>query len=71
MAEIEIGVLTSQCLSRRIPTREMLANEVAAWTTLRNETGAMINWMFRVDDAREKLGKAYPDVAAMRLAKAA
>ena len=49
----------------------MLANEVAAWTTLRNETGAMINWMFRVDDAREKLGKAYPDVAAMRLAKAA
>jgi transposase len=71
MAEIEIGVLTSQCLSRRIPGREMLANEVAAWTTLRNETGAKINWMFRVENAREKLGKAYPDVAAVRLAKAA
>ena len=71
MAEIEIGVLTSQCLSRRIPSREMLGNEVAAWTTLRNETGAKINWMFRVENAREKLGKAYPDVAATRLAKAA
>lgn len=71
MAEIEIGALTSQCLSRRIPDREMLASEVAAWTTLRNKTGATINWMFRVDDAREKLGKAYPDVAAIRLVKAA
>jgi len=71
MAEIEIGVLTSQCLSRRIPHREMLATEVAAWTVLRNETGATIKWMFRVEDAREKLGKAYPNVAAMRLAKAA
>jgi len=71
MAEIEIGVLTSQCLSRRIPSREILASEVAAWTTLRNKTGAKINWMFRIENAREKLGKAYPDVAATRLAKAA
>jgi len=27
--------------------------------------------MFRIENAREKLGKAYPDVAATRLAKAA
>lgn len=71
MAEIEIGVLVSQCLSRRIPSREMLTTEVAAWTNARNATGARINWMFRVEDAREKLGKVYPDVQATREAKAA
>lgn len=71
MAEIEIGVLTSQCLSRRIPSREVLANEVAAWTRSRNQTGSKINWMFGLEKARERLGKAYPDVAAARLAKAA
>ncbi len=71
MAEIEIGVLVSQCLSRRIPDREMLSTEVAAWTAARNAEGARINWMFRVEDAREKLGKVYPDVEATREAKAA
>ena len=71
MAEIEIGVLTSQCLDRRIPDREMLAHEVSAWTDARNAAGARINWLFRVDDARRKLGKVYPDVEAVREAKAA
>ncbi len=71
MAEIEIGVLVRQCLSRRIPDREQLASEVAAWVNARNAQGARIKWMFSVEKAREKLAKAYPDVQAMRKAKAA
>lgn len=71
MAEIEIGVLSSQCLDRRIGDRETLDREVQVWTLTRNAEEARINWMFRVEDARRKLGKVYPDVAATRRAKAA
>ena len=60
MVEIEIGVLNSQCLDRRIPSREMLEREVAAWEVQRNASGARIKWLFRIEDARGKLGKAYP-----------
>ena len=71
MAEIEIGVLGSQCLDRRIPDREMLAREVAAWERQRNDAKARINWMFRIDHARAKLGKVYPDHEAERERRAA
>ena len=64
MAEIEIGVLVSQCLSRRIPDPVTLENEVDAWTESRNAQGAKINWMFRVEDARVKLAKVYPEIQA-------
>lgn len=63
MAEIEIGVLTSQCLDRRIPTRTSLVREIAAWNQQRNDSGARVNWLFQVDHAREKLGRAYPEPA--------
>lgn len=71
MAEIEIGVLTSQCLDRRIPDFETLDREVTAWTKSRNVAGARINWMFRVDHARTKLGKAYPSCEVERARKRA
>lgn len=61
MAEIEIGVLTRQCLDRRIPTIEMLATEAAAWERHRNERAVRIHWMFNSDCARDKLGRLYPD----------
>ncbi|MBK8239334.1 MAG: IS630 family transposase [Deltaproteobacteria bacterium] len=60
MVEIEIGVLSGQCLDRRIPDRAMLEVHVDAWSAARNRDGHRINWMFRVDDARRKLGHAYP-----------
>lgn len=60
MVEIEIGVLVRQCLDRRIPDRETLEREIACWQRQRNEAGARIKWMFNVNNAREKLGKAYP-----------
>ena len=60
MAEIEIGVLSGQCLGRRIPSQAELEVQVEAWTRARNDSRARINWMFDVTSAREKLGRAYP-----------
>jgi hypothetical protein len=60
MVEIEIGVLTRQCLDRRIPDRETLARETAAWEHRRNAAGARVRWMFGIEQARDKLGKVYP-----------
>lgn len=60
MAEIEIGVLSRQCLDRRIPDFETLVEEVSAWQEPRNEAGTHIEWMFDVESARTKLAKAYP-----------
>ena len=60
MVEIEIGVLKSQCLSRRIEERDTLISEIAAWEHQRNESGARIKWMFTTQKAREKMARAYP-----------
>jgi transposase len=61
MVEIEIGVLRSQCLDRRIGERERLVSEIAAWERQRNAEGARIKWMFTTERARTKLVRAYPD----------
>lgn len=61
MVEIEIGVLSRQCLNRRIPDMSTLVREVAAWSTSRDEMNAKIRWMFGVDQARAKFEKAYPN----------
>lgn len=60
IAEIELSVLSRQCLSRRIPDRDTLAREVAAWTAHRNATGGKVDWRFTTEDARIKLKKLYP-----------
>lgn len=60
MVEIEIGVMVSQCLSRRIPTKAKLVAEVKAWERRRNREKARIKWLFTVERARAKLGRAYP-----------
>ena len=60
MVEIEIGVLRSQCLDRRIATRECLVAEIAAWERQRNASGARIKWMFTTAKARAKMCRAYP-----------
>lgn len=64
MVEIEIGVLCTQCLDRRIESRENLAHEVAAWEQRRNASGARINWMFSTEQARTKMARAYPKPSA-------
>ena len=60
MVEIEIGVLRSQCLDRRIEDNATLVAEVAAWEQRRNNEGAKIEWLFTTEKAREKLRRAYP-----------
>lgn len=60
MAEIEINVLSSQCLRQRIPDRETMIAEVGAWEDGRNEEAATTNWRFRAEDARMKLKSLYP-----------
>ena len=59
-AEIEFSLLSRQCLDRRIPDRETLTIEVAAWELPRNTNKAKIHWMFKVEDARTKLQRFYP-----------
>ena len=60
MAEIELSVLSRQCLDRRIPDQDTLRHETAAWVDRRNTAQATIDWQFTTADARVKLKKLYP-----------
>jgi len=60
LAESELGVLSSQCLDRRIPDRQTLIDEIAAWEADRNNNNVEANWRFTTDDARAKLKSLYP-----------
>lgn len=60
MAEIELNVMTRQCLSRRIENIAKLREELAAWEVERNTVAAKVNWQFRTADARVKLSSLYP-----------
>jgi len=62
MAEIELGILGRQCLSRRIDNVDDLRRETKAWETTRNAAGTKVNWHFTADDARIKLRKLYPSI---------
>jgi len=60
MAESELGILSSQCLDRRIPDQQVLKDEVEAWVADRNSKHAKANWQFTTADARVKLRRLYP-----------
>lgn len=62
MAEIELNVLTKQCLNRRIDKINMIKTEVKAWETHRNNKNAKIKWQFKTEDARIKLHRLYPTI---------
>jgi DDE superfamily endonuclease/Homeodomain-like domain len=62
MAEIELSVLDRQCLSQRLVSLEMAAQQVAAWTTRRNHAAVTIQWRFTAEDASIKLKHLYPSV---------
>ena len=59
MAESELGVLSSQCLDRRIPDKETLIKEIAVWEDDRNKHHTKANWQFTTDNARVKLKHLY------------
>lgn len=63
MVEIEIGVLSEQCLDDRIPDEDTLRREIAAWETDRNERRVTVNWRFGTENARVKLKRLYPDIS--------
>ena len=62
MAEIELSVLSRQCLDRRIPDADPLTQEIAAWEQVRNATAQPVNWHFTTPDARLKLKRLYPSI---------
>lgn len=63
MVEIELGVLSNQCLDRYIPDQETLIAEIAAWEKSRNEQKATIDWQFTTAKARIKLQRLYPVIS--------
>lgn len=62
MAEIELSVLTRQCLERRIPDQETLKQEIVAWEQARNRAAHTVDWRFTTEDARIKLKRLYPSI---------
>ena len=62
MAESELGVLSSQCLDRRIEDNSSLVSEVAAWQAHRNKHHAKANWQFTIENARTKISRLYPSL---------
>lgn len=60
-AEVELSVLSGQCLDRRIPDQQTLRQETTAWEDRRNQEGVTIQWRFTVQDARTKLKHLYPE----------
>jgi hypothetical protein len=63
MAEIELSVLSRQCLDRRLPDKGTLESEVVAWQCRRNSAQAKIDWPFTNDQARVKLKRLYPTLS--------
>lgn len=62
VAEVELSVLSRQCLNRRIKDQEMLEEEITAWVQSRNEMRVKCDWQFSINDARKKLKKLYPEL---------
>lgn len=59
IAKLDAAYIARMEHIRRIPSKEKLIKELAAWEKARNNVKASINWMFNVNTAREKLDKAY------------
>lgn len=60
IAEIELRVLSGQCLKRRIPDKQTLKKEISVWQKRRNHLHAKVDWQFSSEDARIKLKRLYP-----------
>jgi len=62
MAEIEMSVMSRQCLAARMDNIERLEDEVLAWVANRNDKDSKVDWRFTTADARIKLKKLYPTI---------
>lgn len=64
MAEIELSVLSRQCLKQRLGDIDTLRSHTSAWKSKRNKSGASVNWQFTTNNARIKLKRLYPQIDA-------
>ncbi len=62
IAEIELNVMTRQCLNRRVPDLHTLSSELKVWEKERNANKGTVNWQFATEDARIKLKSLYPKI---------
>ena len=62
MAEIELSVLSRQCMSDYFENADQLAKRIEAWEQQRNEEQTSIDWQFTTADARIKLRKLCPSI---------
>jgi hypothetical protein len=62
MAEREIGILSRQCLNRRMAIIEQMSDEVAAWVVQRNGVKSTVHWQSKTADVRIKLQYLYPKI---------
>ncbi len=60
MAEIELSILSRQCMRGYFENRQQLKRRIARWERDRNRTQAGIDWRFTTADARIKLKRLYP-----------
>ena len=60
IAEIELSVMTKQCLDRRVNNMACLQTEMKSWGTARNTMQKGVDWQFTTPDARVKLKHLYP-----------
>lgn len=60
MAEIEIGIMSRQALTKPLPDLNSFKEQVRHWTIKRNAEHVKINWQFKTKDARIKLARLYP-----------
>jgi hypothetical protein len=62
LAESELGVLSLQCLDRRIPDIKTLVDQIATWERDRNLHHAKADWQFTTENVRVKLKHLYPSL---------
>ena len=62
VAEIELSVLTRQCLNRRLESKDEVERQVTAWQDKRNQANTTVRWHFTTADARIKLRRLYPEI---------
>ena len=62
VAEVELSVLSKQCLDRRIQDPQVLGREIDSWVKQRNEQKSLVKWQFTTPDARIKLRSLYPTI---------
>ena len=66
IAEIGINIMTRECLNRRIPSIEVLKDELQHWNEYYNSDPSNVNWQFSTEDSRVKLKRLYPDIGQYR-----